>query len=122
MGVADLESIARLLLRGGASLAESARAEAQRVVEELRARGDLGVEEAEAIEAAVREAVDANTRWLDERVVGPLRGAWRGAAEAARRGAAESSEPSDEIRARLAALEERLERIERLLGGRRGEH
>jgi polyhydroxyalkanoate synthesis regulator phasin len=119
--MADLESIARLLLRGGASLAESARAEAQRVVDELRARGDLGVDEAEEIEAAVREAVEANTRWLDERVVEPLRGVWRGATEAARRAAAEGSGTDDEIRARLAALEERLTRIERRLGGGSGE-
>ena len=116
--MSDRESIARLLLRGGAALAESARAEAQRVVEELRARGDLGADEAEEIEAAVREAVDANTRWLDERVVEPLRGAFRSATEAARRATAAGAGEDEELRARLAALEERLARIERLLDDR----
>lgn len=107
-----------MVLRGGASLVESARAEAQRVVDELRARGDLGVDEAEEIEAAVREAVDANARWLDERVVEPLRGAFRGATEAARRATAEGARQDEELRARLAALEERLARIECLLEDR----
>ena len=116
--VADLESIGRMLLRGGASLAESARAEAQRVIDELRTRGDLGADEAEEIEAAVRQAVETNTRWLDDNVVEPLRGAWRGAAEAARRAAAEAPGQDDELRARLAAIEERLSRIERRLGPR----
>lgn len=108
--------MARLLLRGGASLAETARAEAQRVVDELVARGDLDADEAAAIEAAVRESVDANGRWLDERVVGPLRGAWRGLADAARQATGDASGRDDEIRARLAALEERLGRIEQALG------
>jgi polyhydroxyalkanoate synthesis regulator phasin len=107
-----------MLLRGGASLAESARTEAQRVIDELRAHGDLGAGEAEEIEAAVRQAVEANTRWLDDHVVEPLRGAWRGASDAARRAAAEAPGPDEELRARLAAIEERLARIERRLGPR----
>jgi polyhydroxyalkanoate synthesis regulator phasin len=125
--MADLESIARLVLRGGSSLAESARAEAQRVLEELVARGDLGRAEAADIEAAVLEAAETHRRWLDERVVGPLRGAWRSTAEAVGRAAGEAgagqagagdAQARDELRARLAAIEERLARIERALAGR----
>lgn len=120
--MADLESIARMVLRGGSSVAESARAEAQRVLEELVARGDLGRAEAADIEAAVLDAAEAHRRWLDERVVGPLRGAWRNATEAAARAAAEPGRAQvpagDELRARLAAIEERLARIERALAGR----
>jgi len=121
--MADLEAIARLLVRGGGTVAESARAEAQRVLAELVARGDLGREEAADLEAAVVEAAEAHGRWLDERVVGPLRGAWRGVAHAVGRAIAEREGEAprpeeDELRARLAAIEERLARIERALAGR----
>jgi polyhydroxyalkanoate synthesis regulator phasin len=120
--MADLESIVRMLVRGGGSLAESARAEAQRVLEELVARGDLGRAEAAEIEEAVVAAAEAHRRWLDERVVAPLRGAWRSASDAVGRAAAESEAPAgraeDEVRARLAAIEERLARIEQALVGR----
>jgi polyhydroxyalkanoate synthesis regulator phasin len=143
--MADLESIARTLLRGGGDLAESARAEAQRVLEELVARGDLGREEAAQIEAAVLDAAETHRQWLEARVSGPLRGAWRGVVEAVRAGAAAESEaaglgsggpaaasrPSSdpltrallssiEVRERLHAIEERLERIERALLERDG--
>ena len=107
--MSDLESLVRLLVRGGASLAESASAEARRVVEELVSRGDL------------RDAARAQARWLDERVMAPVRTALHGAAEAVGRAAAGVAAPSDEIGARLAALEERLARIERLLSRRDGE-
>lgn len=119
--MADLGSIARLLVRGGGTLAESARAEAERVLAELVARGDLSREEAAEIEAAVLDAAEAHRRWLDERVVGPLRGAWRGLAEAMGRSAAEpapGAAAGGDLAARLAAIEERLARIERALAGR----
>jgi len=120
--MADLESIARMVMRGGSSMAESARAEAQRVLEELVARGDLGRAEAADIEAAVLDAAETHRRWLDERVVGPLRGAWRSAAEAVGRAAGEAglaeAPARDELRARLDGIEERLARIERALAGR----
>jgi polyhydroxyalkanoate synthesis regulator phasin len=116
--VADLRALVQLVSRG----AESARAEARRVVDELVARGDLGREEAAAIEAAVADAVDANRRWLDERVLRPLREALASA-----RAGARASEPAPAegagpplpaaLDARLAALEARLERIERKLDG-----
>lgn len=124
--MADLESIVRLLARRGGSVAESARAEAQRVLEELVARGELGRAEAQEIEDAVRKAAETHARWLDERVVAPLRGAWRSAAEAAGRAAAAPEEPraptsspaGDDVCARLDAIEERLAGIERALAGR----
>lgn len=118
--MADLESIARTLLRGGGDLAESARAEAQRVLAELVARGDLGREEAAEIEAAVLDAAETHRQWLEARVLGPLRGAWRGAVEAVGRSGAESPPAADEVRERLAAIEARLERIERALLDREG--
>ena len=99
----DLQALLRLVARG----ADRARAEARLVVEELVARGDLGRDEAAAIEAAVADAVESNRAWLDARVLGPLREVLGGAAPAA---------PSLEVR--LAALEERLARIERKLDGR----
>jgi polyhydroxyalkanoate synthesis regulator phasin len=123
--MADLESIVRLLARRGGSVAESARAEAQRMLEELVARGELGRAEAQEIEDAVRKAAETHARWLDERVVAPLRGAWRSAAEAAGRAAAAQQREApaaapagDDVRARLDAIEERLARIERALAGR----
>lgn len=108
--VADLESLLRLVTRGAAG----AREEARRVLDELVARGDLDRAEADEIEAAVRSAVETHRRWLDERVVGPLRSAWRraGGAAAAR---AEAS-GADALAARLDAIEARLARIERALG------
>jgi hypothetical protein len=112
--VADFEALVRLLARG----ADSARGEARRVIDELVERGDLGREEAAAIEAAVADAVEANRRWLGERVVGPLRGAARGAAEAVGRALGEAG--SAEVLARLDAIEGRLAALERRLGGEGG--
>jgi polyhydroxyalkanoate synthesis regulator phasin len=124
--MADLESIARLILRGAGSIGDAAREEAQRVLDELVARGDLAGDEAAEIEAAVLDAVEANRRWLEERLVAPARGVLGRAAEAVGRALAEApraahagAEPS--LAARLAALEERLARIEQLLARRRGE-
>lgn len=112
-----------MLVRGGGALAESARAEARRVLEELVARGDLGQDEATEIEEAVADAAETHRRWLDERVMAPLRGAWRSTAEAVGRAASEAGRGTaapadDDLRARLGAIEERLARIERALAGR----
>lgn len=108
-GMADLGSIFESLARGARSLGdpEAALAEARRIVAELVARGDLSREEAAQLEQAVLGAAAANRRWLDERVVGPLRG-----------GLARTL-GSDALAARLDALEARLARIETLLAGRR---
>jgi polyhydroxyalkanoate synthesis regulator phasin len=121
--VADLEAIARLLARGGSSLADSAGAEARRVLDELVARGDLGRDEADRIEAAVREAAEQHRRWVDERVIGPLRRALRGVVTTAGQAVASASgargaPAGDDVAARLAAIEERLARIEGALAGR----
>jgi polyhydroxyalkanoate synthesis regulator phasin len=101
--VPDLDALVRLVARG----VESAREEARRVADELVARGDLGREEAAAIEAAVADAVEANRAWLEARVLAPLRAALRG-----------SGPEAPTLEARLAALEARLARIERKLDGR----
>lgn len=118
--MADLEAVARALLRGGRSLAEATRAEAERVLAELVARGELGREEAAEIEAAVGQAAETHERWLDERVLAPLRSAWRSAATSVGRAVAgaEDAPARDELRERLGAIEARLDRIERALAGR----
>jgi len=115
--MADLEALVRLLTRG----AEAARGEARRILDELVARGDLSRAEADEALARVQEAVDANRRWLDERVVSPLRDALRGAGGALRRALDEEARPGgrrEDLLARLAALEARLARVEARLEGR----
>ena len=138
--MADLEALVRLLLRG----AEAARGEARRILDELVTRGDLSRAEADEALARVQDAVDANRRWLDERVVAPLRDVVRGAGGALRRALGDARQGArDEARfdepegqplrampdepegqalramlARLAALEERLARIEARLAAR----
>jgi polyhydroxyalkanoate synthesis regulator phasin len=116
--MADLETLTRLLVRGAAS----AREDARRVLDELVARGDLSREEALEIEAAVLDAVEANRRWLDERLVTPLRGVVTGAAQAIGRALAEAAPRggSAAVADRLEALERRLARLEELLARRRG--
>ncbi|HTY18015.1 MAG TPA: hypothetical protein VMH82_09830 [Myxococcota bacterium] len=110
--MADLEALVRLLTRG----AEAARGEASRILDELVARGDLSRAEADLALERVREAVEANRRWLDERVVAPLRDALRGAGGALRRALDEAPRDGgpreDALLARFAALEERLARVE----------
>jgi polyhydroxyalkanoate synthesis regulator phasin len=65
----DFQSITRWLARGP----DAAREEAQRVLDELLERGDMGPEEADAIRAGILEAVESNRRFLQERVGAPLR-------------------------------------------------
>jgi len=115
--MADLEALVRLLTRG----AEAARGEASRILDELVARGDLSRVEADEALARVQEAVEVNRRWLDERVVSPLRDALRGAGGALRRVLDDPAHPGgrrEELLARLAALEARLARVEARLDGR----
>jgi polyhydroxyalkanoate synthesis regulator phasin len=124
--MADLESIARLILRGAGSVGDAAREEARRVLDELVARGDLARDEAADLEAAVLEAVEANRRWFEERLIAPARdvlgrtaeAVGRAFADAPRSGRAGAVDPS--LAARLDALEQRLARIEHLLARRRG--
>jgi len=114
--MADLEALVRLLTRG----AEAARGEARRILDELVARGDLSRAEADEALARVQEAVDANRRWLDERVVSPLRDALRGAGGALRRALDDEARPGgrrEDLLGRLAALEARLARVEARLEG-----
>jgi polyhydroxyalkanoate synthesis regulator phasin len=105
--MADLESLARWLTQGSRALGEGARGEARRVLDVLVDRGDLSRDEADEIEAAVAQAADGHRRWLDERVLAPLRAAFGGTQR-------------DALEARLAALEERLARIEAALARREG--
>lgn len=119
--MADLDAIARALLRGGKGLADATRAEAERVLAELVARGELGRDEAAQIEAAVAQAAETHQRWLDERLLAPLRDAWRRAAGSLGAVAGAGEAPAaDELRERLRAIEARLDRIERALAGREG--
>jgi polyhydroxyalkanoate synthesis regulator phasin len=104
----DASSLVRLLARGGQGFAEGARSEARRVLEVLVERGDLSRAEAEQIEAGVAEAAETQRRWLDERVLGPLGRALRSAGGAS------------DLDSRLAAIEERLARIEAALAKRGG--
>lgn len=110
----DLDSLARLLARGAQGATEGARREARRVLDVLVERGDLSRAEADDIEAAVREATDTHRRWLDESVLTPIGRTLRSFTTTA--GAATGG-----VEARLAALEERLARIEALLVARQRE-
>jgi len=120
-GMVDFESLARSLAGGGQSLANSlaqslgpgGRGEARRVLDVLVERGDLSRAEADEIETAVAGAAETQRRWVDENVIAPLGRALRGVAKAAAPGAG-----SDALHDRVAAIEERLERIERALTAR----
>ena len=111
----DFEALARRLAGGAQSFGEGARGEARRVLEVLVERGDLSHAEAEEIEAAVASAAEAQRRWLDETVLAPFGRALRGVARAAAPAAGDVS-----LSARLAAIEARLDAIERALT-RRGD-
>lgn len=116
-GMVDFESLARRLAGGTQSLAESlgtgARGEARRVLDVLVERGDLSRAEADEIETAVAGAAETQRRWVDENVLSPLGRALRGVAKAAAPAAG-----SGALHDRLAAIEARLERIERALARR----
>jgi polyhydroxyalkanoate synthesis regulator phasin len=105
--VADFDSFARWIAGRSQSIGEGARAEARRVLDVLVERGDLSRAEADSIEAGVANAAESQGRWLDDRVLSPLRNALRGGAGA------------DALEARLAAIEERLARIEAALSSRK---
>jgi hypothetical protein len=105
----DFEALARRIAGGAMSLGEGARGEARRVLDVLVERGDLSRADADEIEKAVASAAESQRRWLDESVLAPLGRALRSVAKP-------SSDES--IAARLAAIEARLERIERKLGAR----
>lgn len=105
----DFEALARRLAGGAQSLGEGARGEARRVIEVLVERGDLSRAEADQIEEAVANAAESQRRWLDESVLAPLGRALRGVAKAATPAA------GGELAERLAAIERRLEAIERAL-------
>lgn len=107
--VHDPAGLLERLARGS----EAARAEARRILDELVERGDVGAGEAAEIERAVHEAVEANRRWLDARVVGPVRRAAERLVAASREG--ELAPRLDALAARLEAIETRLARIEERL-------
>jgi len=113
----DFESLARRLAGGGQSLAQSlgagARGEARRVLDVLVERGDLSRAEADEIETAVAVAAETQRRWVDENLLSPLGRTLRGVAKAAAPGAGDGA-----LHDRLAAIEARLERIERALAKR----
>jgi hypothetical protein len=108
-GMVDFEALARRIVGGALSVGDGARGEARRVLEVLVERGDLSRAEADEIETAVANAAESQRRWLDESVLAPLGRALRGAARPA---------GDDPVSARLAAIESRLDRIERKLGQR----
>jgi hypothetical protein len=112
-GMVDFESLARRLAGGAQSLGEGARGEARRVLDVLVERGDLSRAEADEIETAVAGAAETQRRWVDENVLSPLGRALRGVAKAAAPAAG-----SGALHDRLAAIEARLERIERALARR----
>lgn len=112
-GMVDFESLARRLAGGAQSLGEGARGEARRVLDVLVERGDLSRAEADEIETAVAGAAETQRRWVDEKVLSPLGRALRGMATAAAPAAG-----SGALHDRLAAIEARLERIERALARR----
>ena len=112
-GMVDFESLARRLAGGGQSLAAGARGEARRVLDVLVERGDLSRAEADEIETAVAGAAETQRRWVDENVLSPLGRALRGVAKAATPSAGDGA-----LHDRLAAIEARLERIERALAKR----
>jgi polyhydroxyalkanoate synthesis regulator phasin len=109
----DFESLARRLAGGAQSLGAGARGEARRVLDVLVERGDLSRAEADEIEAAVADAAETQRRWVDENLLSPLGRALRGLAKAAAPAAR-----SEALLDRLAAVEARLERIERALAQR----
>jgi len=109
----DFESLARRLAGGAQSLGAGARGEARRVLDVLVERGDLSRAEADEIEAAVADAAETQRRWVDANLLSPLGRALRGVAKAAAPAAR-----NDALVDRLAAIEVRLERIERALAKR----
>jgi len=113
-GMVDFESLARRFAGGAQSLGAGARGEARRVLDVLVARGDLSRTEADEIEAAIADAAERQRRWVDENLLSPLGRALRGVA----RGAAASGARNGALLDRLAAIEVRLERIERALAMR----
>ena len=112
-GMVDFESLARRLAGGAQALGGGARGEARRVLDVLVERGDLSRAEADEIETAVAGAAETQRRWVDENVLSPLGRALRGMATAAAPAAG-----SGALHDRLAAIEARLERIERTLARR----
>jgi polyhydroxyalkanoate synthesis regulator phasin len=112
-GMIDFESLARRLAGGAQSLGAGARGEARRVLDVLVERGDLSRAEADEIEAAVADAAETQRRWVDENLLSPLGRALRGVAKAAAPAAR-----NDALVDRLAAIEARLELIERALAKR----
>mgnify|MGYP006317484309 FL=1 len=112
-GMVDFESLARSFAGGAQSLGAGARAEARRVLDVLVDRGDLSRAEADEIEAAIADAAETQRRWVDENLLSPLGRALRGVARAAAPGAR-----NDALLDRLAAIEARLEGIERALAKR----
>jgi polyhydroxyalkanoate synthesis regulator phasin len=112
-GMVDFESLARRFAGGAQSLGAGARGEARRVLDVLVERGDLSRTEADEIEAAIADAAETQRRWVDENLLSPLGRALRGVARAAAPGAR-----NDALLDRLAAIEVRLERIERALAKR----
>jgi len=112
-GMVDFESLARRLAGGAQSLGAGARGEARRVLDVLVERGDLSRADADEIEAAVADAAETQRRWVDANLLSPLGRALRGVAKAAAPAAR-----NDALVDRLAAIEVRLERIERALAKR----
>ena len=113
IGMVDFESLARRFAGGAQSLGAGARGEARRVLDVLVERGDLSRTEADEIEAAIADAAETQRRWVDENLLSPLGRALRGVARAAAPGAR-----NDALLDRLAAIEARLEGIERALAKR----
>jgi hypothetical protein len=109
----DFDSFARRLAGGAQSLREGARDEARRVLDVLVERGDISRTEADQIEEAVAGAAESQRRWLDDNVLAPLGRALRGVAS---RPAGPARD--DALADRLAAIEARLDRIERALASR----
>lgn len=112
-GMVDFESLARRLVGGAQSLGEGALGEARRVLDVLVERGDLSRAEADEIEAVVAGAADTQRRWVAENLLSPLGRALRGFAKTVA-----PSGGNDVLLDRLAAIEVRLERIERALAKR----
>lgn len=120
--MSDLRGLLELLTGG----AEGARAQAREILDELRAGGHLDDAEAEALARGIESAVESHREMLEQRVIDPLRGVLRGAADALSRsiaeraGAAAPRSDSSEGRTpewrtllrRLEALEARVERLE----------
>jgi len=108
--VLDFTAFADLLLRG----AESARRDARRIVDELRERGDLSAEEADALEEAVGRAASAGPGLLFDALASPLRRALSmlrvlgNPGEDVASAGAEVDERFASLDARIAELEARL--------------